>query len=51
MNVLWKVLQIASLIVLPLAWGLAVEYVFERLRRKRRSHPGRGPDIPYDWII
>lgn len=46
-----KVLEIASLIVLPLVWGLAVEFVFERIRRKRRSRPGDGGDIPYDWII
>lgn len=46
-----KVLEIASLIILPLAWGLAVEFVFERIRRKRRKLPDHGGDIPYDWII
>jgi hypothetical protein len=29
-------LEILLLIALPLAWGLATEYVFERLRRRRR---------------
>ncbi len=48
---MWKVLEISSLIVLPLAWGLAVEFVFERIRRKRRKLPGHGGDIPYDWVI
>ena len=28
-------LKILSYVVLPLAWGLAVEFAFERLRRHR----------------
>ncbi|MFW6146212.1 MAG: hypothetical protein ACOC7R_02645 [Planctomycetota bacterium] len=31
------VLRIALLLLLPLAWGLGVEYLFERRRRARRT--------------
>lgn len=47
---MWKVLQICLLIVLPLAWGLLVEHVVERWRRKRRPG-GRRTDWPQDWVI
>ena len=30
-----KALEIASYVVLPLLWGLAVEFFFELLRRRR----------------
>ena len=30
-----KALEIASYVLLPLAWGLAVEFVFEFVRRRR----------------
>jgi len=36
-----KALQIALLILVPLAWGLLVDFVFESLRRRRRR---RGAD-------
>ena len=36
-----KALQIALLILIPLAWGLLVDFVFERIRRRRRR---RGAD-------
>ncbi len=40
-----KFLEIAALIVLPLAWGLLVEYLFERLRRRRsRRSPAGGKE-------
>ena len=32
---MWDVLKIVILIVAPLLWGLAVEWVFERIRRHR----------------
>jgi hypothetical protein len=35
-----KALEIAILILAPLAWGLLVDYVFERIRRRR---PTSGP--------
>ena len=38
----WKALEIAALIVAPLAWGLLVDFVFERLRRRRSARGGEG---------
>ena len=38
-----KALEILVLILAPLAWGLFVDFVFERLRR-RRSACGRADD-------
>ena len=35
------VLRIALLLLLPLAWGLGVEYLFERWRRSRAA---KAPD-------
>jgi hypothetical protein len=32
-----KFLEITALILLPLAWGLAVEWFFRRLRRSKPS--------------
>lgn len=32
-----KTLEIVILICLPLAWGLAVEFVFSRLLKRRQS--------------
>lgn len=40
---MWDVLKIVILIVAPLLWGLAVEWVFERIRR-RRAKVGPGPE-------
>ena len=34
-TVVWKPLQVALCVMLPLAWGLAVELLFELARRKR----------------
>jgi hypothetical protein len=31
----WKPLQVALCVVLPLAWGLAMEALFELARRRR----------------
>ena len=45
-----KVLYIAALIVLPLAWGLLVEFVFERIRRRRLAR-GQEFEHPSDWVI
>jgi len=39
---MWKALEIASYVILPLLYGLGVEYLFERLRRKRRPGGGAG---------
>ena len=36
-----KPLAIFLMIALPLVWGLAAEYVFERLRRRRRRRAAR----------
>lgn len=32
-----KALEIVLLIVVPAAWGLAVEFVFEHIRRRRAA--------------
>jgi len=32
-----KIIQIAMFVLIPLAWGLLVDYVFERVRRRRRG--------------
>ncbi|MFW6062295.1 MAG: hypothetical protein ACOC93_05750 [Planctomycetota bacterium] len=37
-----KAVEIAVLVLVPLAWGLGVEYVFERLRRQRAA---AAPDL------
>jgi hypothetical protein len=37
-----KFLEIASYVVIPLAWGLAAEFLFEWLRRRRSGCPGQG---------
>lgn len=36
-----KAVEIGLLIVLPLLWGLGVEYVFEFFRRRRADKSGR----------
>ena len=38
-------LAIVLMVVIPLAWGLGVEYVFELLRRKRASRGSDEADI------
>ncbi len=38
MDTLRKVLEIASYVVLPLAWGLAVNAVFGRFRKNRAEN-------------
>jgi hypothetical protein len=40
----WEALRIAAYVVLPLAYGLLVEYLFERVRRKR------GARLPTDEV-
>jgi len=45
------VLKVALYVLMPLLWGLGVEFVFERLRR-RRGKPAREETVgPYDWVI
>ncbi len=39
-----NVVKIVLLILLPLAWGLGVEFIFERIRRRRSC----GKSRPYD---
>lgn len=34
-----KILEILALVLVPLAWGLFVDFVFERLRRRRKPRP------------
>lgn len=48
MHELW---QVVLLVLLPLAWGLAVEYAFERFRRRRGGSPRPEGDDSHDWII
>ena len=55
MGCVWKILGVLLLIVLPLAWGLGVEWVFRRIRGSR-SGPGGAADngrgeFPDDWVI
>ena len=38
-----QLLKILLYIALPLGWGLAVEFVFERLRRRRAGRKTKGP--------
>ena len=51
MGCVWKVLGILLLIVLPLAWGLGVEYVFRRIRRKAGDGKAQENGFPHDWVI
>jgi hypothetical protein len=44
-----KFIEISLLIVMPLAWGLAVEFFFERLRRRRGE--ARNSSTHDDWVI
>ncbi|KKM81596.1 hypothetical protein LCGC14_1328190 [marine sediment metagenome] len=37
---MWRVIQIVCYVAAPLLYGLAVEYAFERLRRRRASRRG-----------
>ena len=54
-----KIVGIVLLIVLPLVWGLMVEFIFEHIRRKTRgtnqrgksANPNQQEQSPYDWII
>jgi len=47
-----KAVEILLLILLPLAWGLAVERAFEHLRRRRTGDQGRqGSTRQDDWVI
>ena len=39
-----KALEILILVLAPLAWGLLVDFVFERVRRRRKSAPGPADD-------
>ena len=43
-----KLLQVLLLVILPIVWGLAVEFIFERLRRRRNKPP---EPTPHDWVI
>jgi hypothetical protein len=47
----WKILVAVAL---PVAWGLAVDFVFERIAARRRAaghaDPGAEPG-PDDWVI
>jgi len=48
----WKAFEILVLILLPLGWGVGVEFLFERAGRKRNGHFGKGQEpSPYDWVI
>ena len=47
----WKVLEIAMLVLLPLGWGLGVEFVFERIRRRAARRGGEAGGGPDDWTI
>ncbi len=38
-----RFVEILLCIALPLGWGLAVEFVFERLRRRRASRGMKDP--------
>jgi hypothetical protein len=38
----WKALQIASYVVVPMAWGLFVEFIFEQLRRRSSGAGNEG---------
>ena len=41
-----RLVEIVLYVVLPLGWGLAVEYAFERLRRRRaRRRPADEPEV------
>jgi hypothetical protein len=44
------VLQVLLLVLLPLGWGLAVEFAFEWARRRRSAAAGKNVG-PYDWVI
>jgi cbb3-type cytochrome oxidase subunit 3 len=44
----WKAIEIALLIVLPLVWGLGVEYLFRRIRRRDNDREAPPRD---DWVI
>ncbi len=48
-----KFFEIAAMIGLPLAWGLGVEYIFERLRRRTHTrHVSTATIEPgNDWVI
>jgi hypothetical protein len=42
-----KVIEILLLIAMPLGWGLGVEFIFERLRRRLTNrHRNDGPGRP-----
>lgn len=52
---MFKVIEIGLLVMIPLLWGLAVEFVFQRLRgRTQRSQAPRAEQPPvteHDWVI
>jgi len=43
-----KALHIAAFVLVPLAWGLLVDYAFERLRRRTRR---KASDSAADEVI
>jgi len=38
-----RILEAILLVVIPIAWGLSINYVFDLLRRGRKG-PGQGPE-------
>ena len=39
-----NIVKVVLLVLLPLVWGLGVEFIFERIRRRRNL----GKNRPYD---
>jgi len=43
-----KILEVILLVVIPLAWGLSINFVFEILRRRRSRRGPAGDSVEAD---
>jgi len=47
-NTMPKILEVILLVVIPLAWGLSINFVFEILRRRRSRRGPAGDSVEAD---
>jgi len=48
---MWKIIEIASYIVLPIVWALALEYAFRLITARRSRQKQQEAAAEDDWVI